>query len=533
MSILTLPRRSTLTLALTFVVSMAINLPLSAAAQTPQRGGTLVVAFSQAPRHLNGAVQSGVATALPSTQLFASPLRFDDKWNPQPYLAESWKLAEDGKSLTLNLRKNAVFHDGKPITSADVAFSIMAIKANHPFQTMLGPVEKVDAPDPHTAIIRMSEPHPAIVLAMSPALCPILPKHIYGDGKDLKTHARNSVDVVGSGPFKFVEFKSSQRVVLERFDKFFLPGKPYLDRVIFSNVPDNSTLALGVQRGDIQMAPFFAITTELSRMKNDKNLVLTPRGYEGPGPLNWLAFNLEKKPMSDVKVRKAIAHAIDKNFITKALMRGFATPADGPLVASSPFAITDLVKYPLDLKKAAVLLDEAGYKANADGERFKLTIDHLPGSDEQSKNIAEYLRSQLKKVGIALEVRTSADFPSWAKRIASHDFDMTMDVVFNWGDPVIGVHRTFLSNNIRPIIWTNTQSYKNTKVDELLNTAGGILDPVKRKAYYATFQKIVTDELPIIDINEVPYHTVSNKKVGNVPMTIWGPMSPYDDVYLK
>ena len=163
-----------------------------------------MVGSTQTPRHLNGAVQSGIATALPSTQVFASPLRFDDKWNPQPYLAESWKLAEDGKSLTLNLRKNAVFHDGKPITSADVAFSIMAIKANHPFTTMLGPVEKVDTPDPYTAIIRMSTPHPAIVLAMSPALCPILPKHIYGDGQDLKTHPRNSTDVVGSGPFKVV-----------------------------------------------------------------------------------------------------------------------------------------------------------------------------------------------------------------------------------------------------------------------------------------------------------------------------------------
>ena len=513
--------------------AIAAALPLQVSAQTPKRGGTLVVGTSQVARHLNGAVQSGVATAMPSTQLFASPLRFDDKWNPQPYLAESWKLAEDGKSLTLNLRKNAVFHDGKPITSADVAFSIMAIKTNHPFQTMFGPVEKVETPDPYTAIIRMSESHPAIVLAMSPALCPILPKHIYGDGKDLKTHARNSADVVGSGPFKFVEFKSGQRIVLERFDKFFLQDKPYLDRVIFNITPDYSSLSLGLQRGDLQMVPFFSASNELSRLKDDKNLVMTSRGYEGPGPLNWLAFNLDKKPMSDIKVRKAIAHAIDKNFITKALMRGFATPADGPILASSPFAITDLVKYPLDLKKSAALLDEAGYKPNAEGERFKLTVDYLPGTDDQQKNVAEYLRSQLKKVGIAIEVRTSADFPSWAKRIASHDFDMTMDLVFNWGDPVIGVHRTYLSTNIKPIAWTNTQSYKNTQVDELLNTAGGILDPVKRKAYYATFQKIVTDELPIIDINVVPYHTVTNKNVGNVPVTIWGPLSPYDDVFMK
>src|SRR5690606_9293316 len=252
-----------------------------------------------------GAVQSGIATAMPSTQLFASPLRFDDKWNPHPYLAESWKLAEDGMSLTLNLRKNAVFHDGKPVTSADVAISIMAIKANHPFQTMLGPVERVDTPDAHTAIIRMSKPHPAIVLAMSPALCPILPKHVYGDGQDLKTHPRNSADVVGSGPFRFVEFKPGQRVVLERFDKFFLPGKPYLDKVIININPDTSTLMLGLERGDIQMLPFASVPTDLRRLKDNAQMSLTPRGYEGIGPLNWLAFNLERKPLSDVRVRKA------------------------------------------------------------------------------------------------------------------------------------------------------------------------------------------------------------------------------------
>ena len=120
-------RRATMLWAALLATSALFSLPASA--QEPKRGGTLVAGWTQTPRHLNGAVQSGIATALPSTQLFASPLRFDDKWNPQPYLAESWKLAEDGKSLTLNLRTNAVFHDGKPVTSADVAFSIMAIKA--------------------------------------------------------------------------------------------------------------------------------------------------------------------------------------------------------------------------------------------------------------------------------------------------------------------------------------------------------------------------------------------------------------------
>ncbi|PZP98018.1 MAG: peptide ABC transporter substrate-binding protein [Variovorax paradoxus] len=505
----------------------------SQAQEQAKKGGTLVVGSTQVPRHLNGAVQSGIATAMPSTQLFASPLRFDDKWQPQPYLTESWKLAEDGKSLTLNLRKNAVFHDGKPITSEDVAFSIMAIKANHPFQTMLAPVEKVETPDPYTAIIRMGQPHPAILLAMSPALAPILPKHIYGDGTDLKAHPRNTTDVVGSGPFKLAEFRAGQRIVMERFDKFFLPGKPYLDKVIMNIVPDTSSLLLGLERGDIQMVPYVAVSIDLKRLQSNPNIALTNKGFEGIGSLNWLAINTAKKPLDDVRVRKAIAYAIDKNFITKALMGGFATPADGPLVGSSPFAVADLVRYPVDLKKAAALLDEAGLKAGSNGERFKITIDYLPGYDEQQKNVAEYVRAQLKKVGVVVEVRASADFPAWAKRLATHDFDLSMDIVFNWGDPVIGVHRTYLSNNIKPVVWTNTQSYKNAQVDELLNTAGGIMDETKRKAYYATFQKIVTDEVPIVFINNSPYYTATRKNVGNVPTTIWGPAAPYDEVFLK
>ncbi|HEY4065570.1 MAG TPA: ABC transporter substrate-binding protein [Burkholderiaceae bacterium] len=524
-------RRAALLLGAASLVGAA--LPGAAAAEEIKRGGTLVVGGTQVARHVNGAVQSGAATALPSTQIFASPLRFDDKWNPQPYLAEKWSLSTDAKSLTLNLRHNAVFHDGKPITSEDVAFSIMAIKANHPFQSMMGPVEKVETPDPYTAIIRMSVPHPAIVLAMSPALCPILPKHIYGDGQDLKSHPRNTTDVVGSGPFRMTEFKAGQRIVLERFDKFFLPGKPYLDKLVFSVNGDASSLVLGLERGDIQMLPFWSVPTDLKRLAANPQFTISAKGYEGIGPINWLAFNLAKKPMSDLAVRKAIATAIDKNFILKALQGGYGQPSDSPITSSSPFHVDDTVKYPFDPKKAAEMLDAAGYKIGSDGTRFKITMDYYPGPDDQQKNPAEYIRGALKKVGIAVEVRASPDFPTWAKKMATHDFDLSMDANYNWGDPIIGVHRTYLSTNIRPIVWTNTQSYNNPKVDELLNAAGSVVDPVQRKAYYAAFQKIVTDELPVYFINQVGYQTIASKRVGNVPSSIWGTMSPFDEVYLK
>ncbi len=505
----------------------------AALAETPKRGGTLVVGTFQAPRHLNGGVQSGMATALPSTQLFAGLLRYDDKWNPQPYLAESWEWSKDGKALTLKLRSNAVFHDGKPITSEDVAFSIMVIKANHPFQTMFGAVEGVDTPDPHTAVIKLTQPHPALLIALSPALAPIMPKHIYGDGQNLQSHPRNSQGVVGSGPFKLKTFVPGKEIVLERFDKFFLKDKPYLDRVVFQINPDPTTLLIGLERGDLQMLPFMNDPTQLRRAKSNKQIVMLSKGYEGVGALSWIAFNTVRKPFDDVRVRQAIDYSIDKNFISKVLNAGFTKPLDGPLTAASPFASPEVKKYPLDLKKAEQLLDEAGMKRGANGERFKMVIDYMPGTDSLSKNVAEYARAQLKKIGVAAEIRASADFPSWTKRIASHDFDMTTDIVWNWGDPVIGVHRTYLSTNIRPIIWTNTQSYSNKKVDGLLEQAAIELDTEKRKALYAEFQKIVTNDAPLIYLAEVPYHTLLAPKVGNPPTSIWGPLSPYDEVYLK
>ncbi|WP_251863728.1 ABC transporter substrate-binding protein [Achromobacter sp. Marseille-Q4962] len=522
-----------------FLASMAAAAAMAAGAQgalaadAPKPGGTLVIGSTQVPRHLNGAVQSGIATAMPSTQLFASPLRLDADWKPQPYLAESWELSPDARTLTLHLRKDAVFHDGKPVTAEDVAFSVMAVKQNHPFQSMLAPVEKVDTPDPHTAVLHMSKPHPAILLAMSPALMPVLPKHIYGDGQDLKSHPRNSANVVGSGPYVLKEFKPGQEVVLERFDKFFLKGRPYLDRVVVKINPDATNLLIGLERGDIQVLPYMTEPSILRRAKDNAALAMTGRGYEGIGALSWLAFNTARKPLDDVRVRQAIAYAVDKRFITKALNGGFATPADGPIIGTSPFAAQDVKKYPLDLKRAEQLLDEAGFKKDGNGQRMSLTVDYMPGSDVQGKNVAEYLRSQLKKIGVAVQVRASPDFPTWAKRIAGKDFDMTTDIVFNWGDPVIGVHRTYLSTNIRDIIWTNTQSYANPRVDALLEQAGVETDEARRKALYAEFQKIVTEDLPIDFLTVIPYHTLYSRKVHGLPDGIWGLLSPLDETYIQ
>jgi peptide/nickel transport system substrate-binding protein len=526
---ITLTRRQ-FALASASIAALSVAAPRTLFA-APKPGGTLVIGSTQVPRHFNGAVQSGVATAMASTQIFASPLRYDDKWNPQPYLAESWEVAADGKSVTLKLVKTAVFHDGAPITSEDVAFSIMTIKANHPFKTMLEPVEAVETPDPHTAVIKLAHPHPALLLAMSPALMPILPKHVYGTGGDIKNHPAN-LKPVGSGPYRLAEYKQGEYYTLEKFDKFFVPGRPYLDKIVVRLIPDENSLMLSFERGEINMVPYLVGVRQIERAEKMKGVKVTDKGFEGIGPLNWLAFNTKKPPLDDVRVRQAIAYAANRDFIVDKLMAGKATRDLGPIVPGSPFAAKDLQPYKIDLKKANALLDEAGHKKNGDGIRFSLQIDYIPGVDEQQRNIAEYLRPQLKKIGIALEVRAAPDFPTWAQRISNYDFDLTMDSVFNWGDPVIGVARTYLSSNIRKgVIWSNTQQYSNPKVDELLEKAAVEVDKTKRAAMYQEFERIVVNDVPIFFINTLPYHTAYQGGLANPPTTIWGPISPLDEVY--
>ena len=500
-----------------------------AVSETPVMGGTLVIGATSTPRHLNPAVQSGVATGMPGAQIFATPLRFDENWNPQPYLAESWEVSADGLSVTLNLRKNAEFHDGVPVTSDDVAFSIETIKNNHPFKSMFERVSMVDTPDPHTAILRLTEPHPAILLAMSSSLCPIIPKHVYGDGQDAKTHPMN-LTPVGSGPFKFVEYVKGQHLILERDPNYFLDEKPHLDKIVIRFNKNSNALALDLERGDIHLRTFNTKSRELARLQENVDLSVTSDGYAAIGPIAWLAFNLNHPILGKKEVRQAIAYAIDRKFINQDLHGGLSKPAYGPIAMRNPFADQDAKRYDYDLDKANEMLDQAGYPRRGNDMRFQVTLDTLLSQ----RDVAEFLKPHLDKVGIDVNLRIPPDFPTWANWVKNHEFDMTVDVVFNWGDPVIGVHRTYISSNIRKgVIWSNTQSYSNPDVDRILERAGKEIDPTRRREQYLEFQKIVTDELPVYWMYGLPYHTVYNKMVGNPPMTIWGPLAPMDEVYLK
>jgi peptide/nickel transport system substrate-binding protein len=398
---------------------------------------------------------------------------------------------------------------------------------------MFEPVERVDTPTPQIAIIRLSKPHPAILLAMAPPFAPIIPKHIFGDGQDVKTHPANNLPV-GSGPYKVVSFKQRESIVLERHTGFFIPDRPKFDRIVFRIMTDPSAVALALDKGEVDFVPQLGALSQMAQLEKSPDVKVSYKGGEAIGPLGWLAFNTQRKPFDDKRVRQAIAFAIDKDFITKKLHRGTTKRATGPIAPGSPFYTDQVEKYALNLKKSAELLDAAGLKAGAGGKRFAMTVDFLPGTPDNSQTIAEYLKPALAKVGIEVSVRTSPDFPTWARRISTWDFDATMDGAFNYGDPVIGVHRTYLSDNIRKgVIWSNTQQYRNPKVDELLARATVETSPAARKKLYEEFQRVVVDEAPQAFTHVWNIGNAARKTILNVPASIWAPMAPWDTMDRK
>jgi peptide/nickel transport system substrate-binding protein len=354
---------------------------------------------------------------------------------------------------------------------------------------------------------------------------------VYGT-EDIKKHPAN-VKPVGSGPFKFVEWQRGRYLILERYDKFFIAGKPYLDRIIFEFISDPAARMAALETGSVHLTPYnYAGLGNLKRLQALPHMGLTTRGYEAIGALTWIEINLRKKELADVRVRQALAHALDKDLILQDLSFGYGKVANGPLVSASPFYNPKVRKYEYSLDKANKLLDEAGFRRGGDGTRFKLVLDYIPGSADLLA-IAEYMREQYRKIGVDLQLRSSPDFPTWAGRMANWEYDLSLDVVFNYPDPVIGVERTYISSNIKKLVWSNTMGYSNARVDDLFAKAQREQDLEKRKALYHQAQDVLTAELPLIWLLEVGYTTVWNKEFDGLPTNVWGTMSPFLDTHWK
>jgi peptide/nickel transport system substrate-binding protein len=312
---------------------------------------------------------------------------------------------------------------------------------------------------------------------------------------------------------------------MERFDRFFVKDRPLIDRLIIREYKDPASLLLAFERGEVDINTGLTDPRDVERARKVTGATVVSEMARGIGPLIWLAFNCKHPQLQDRRVRQAISFAIDRDFVTRTLFSGLHKRATGPIGSASPMYTAEVERYDLNLQKASQLLDAAGLKPGANGMRTTLTLDFFPGSNDV-RATAEYLKPALAKVGIDVQLRNSPDFPAWARRVSTFQYDMTMDSVWNWGDPVIGVHRTYLSSNIREgVIWSNTHQYANPKVDELLAAAGRERDAARRRALYRDFQRIVVDDCPIAFLYE-PNFSVGFRRIAEPKPSVWGMMAP-------
>ena len=488
-------------------------------ATAQQHGGMLRITTAPEPTILSNALSSVPSTNEIGTKIFEGLLEYDKDFNPQPSLAESWVVSDDGLSVTFDLRKGVVWHDGKPFTSADVHFSLTdLIKNYHPQgKGNLGAVVDVETPDEHTAIVKLAHPSVPFMRALSSLSIPIVAKHVY-EGTDYRNNPTN-VAPIGTGPFKFAEWVKGSHVRLEKNENYWREGRPYLDGMIFRFIPDSATRSAALESGEIDVATFGTINpVEMRRLESLDHLSIAAGGYEAIAPLMLLEVNGTRAPLDNKNFRLGLAYAIDREMITKNVWFGFGKPAVGPITSflerTGAFTREGVRDFTVSdrLEIAAKLFDEAGYPLK-DGSRAKLTLDVVPYGEDW-RRMGEVIRQQLARVGIEIELRTGDNATFMRQVYNENDYDLAMMWYLGMSDPTIGVQRNYWSKNINPgVPFGNVSRYSNPEVDALWEKAQVEADDSKRNEYFHELQRKIVDDSPLIWIMEKDLVAVQNNRV--------------------
>ena len=483
-----------------------------AAAQQPTRGGRLIVGQCPEPLTLTSAITTAGPTQFVSSKIFDGLLEYTADMTPRPKLATGWSTSKDGLAITFQLRPDVTWHDGKPFSADDVAFSVMEVwkKYHSRGRSTFASVEAVDTPNATTAILRLKQPAPFILSAMSSLESQVVPKHLYAQGNVLTNPA--NIAPVGNGPYRLKQWDRGNFIILERNPQYWGSGRPRLGTVIFRIIPDPSAHAEALQAGEIQASAFVELT-DIQRLVSTG--LVADRGVHACAEGGWgLEFNLDRHPFGDVRVRQAIAHAVDLDFIAQTIWSGFARPSTGPIPRSiAAFYTDDVPRYPYDLKTAAALLDQAGLKPDASGKRFSFTIDPVPVASAQQRT-AEYIRDSLSKIGVEVSVRMQ-DFGSFIYRAYSkRDFDVLITGGQMGPDPAIGTQRFYWSKSFSPgVAFTNTSHYASATADQALEDAQHAVAIETRREAYHRFQKIAQADLPRIPLVEASAPSVYTQQV--------------------
>jgi len=466
-----------------------------AACRQPAPPGTLIVAQGNDPGSFNPAITTSGNVHPVTDQIFNGLVGLDEQMNSIPELAESWTVGDEGRTYTFRLRRDVVWHDGQPFTSADVKFTFDEALLKYHSRTraaLQAVLERIETPDAHTAVFYFRQPYGPLLQRLDVVEASIIPKHLF-EGRDVLSAPAN-LSPIGTGPFRFVEYEKGLFVELARNPRYFRAGIPKVDRLVFRVLPSALTAVMALERGEVDYVPSVP-GADLSRLQTMPAITVarSAGGSGGSFCQDVLIPNVTRPPFASRDVRRAFYMALDRRFIVDRVYFGQGTPSTGPISRKLAWAYSsDVATYPHDLPAAERLLDAAGFGRKQNGVRFAVTFTHPTGQ----ARLGQVMREQLKQIGVDLTLE-SLDFnASVEKTFVKKAFDLGYASFCNGSDPEIGVRRVYVSSNIGPVPFSNGAGYRNHEVDGLFDRAAALLDRPARAQIYATLQRLLTEDVP-------------------------------------
>ncbi len=390
-----------------WVVLLALSLAAAgaqavAAAETPVKGGHLIIAVSDEPPGLDPTANTAAAIdRITWSNVIETLVKVDDTGKFVPGLAEKWTVSPDGKTYTFALRKNVKFHNGEAFDANVAKWNIERAAAKdtvNPHPEYFRVIEKIDAPDAATLVCVLKEPNALFIANMAEGDASMMP---------MKGHENAKTHPIGTGPFKFVQWVKGDRVELARFEGYWDPKLPYLDKVTYRFIPDASAQANALKAGDVTIIGWLQAPELAADLAKDKRF----RVISGTSTAEVIiSTNNKAKPFDNVKVRQAMAHALDRKAIIELANSGFGAPIGSHWSPNTPYYVDLTGMYPHDPAKAKALLAEAGLPNG-----FEAVVK-VPDRYAYAKRVAEVAADQLAKVGIKLKLEM-IEWGQWIERI--------------------------------------------------------------------------------------------------------------------
>ena len=451
----------------------------------PKKGGTLILVRAGEVTNLDPHKVPAFTSARVFELVYSYLMRLDENLGVQPDLAATVPaVSADGKTVTVAIRSGVKFHNGDPLTSADVKYTfdrIIDTKTAAVARSFFADVDTITAPDATTVIFNLKNPNAALIAYMAHPNTGIVSKKIGEANADLS----KKETAIGSGAFKLVEWVPDNFMRFEANKDYYVAGQPYLNGIRINVVPDEAGLAAALRTKAADMA--IITDAKVARtVRADSGITLSAKPSLS---YNLLFVNTKRKPLDNVKVRQAIAYAIDRKAIIDAVAfgEGEVTGPIAPALANYALPTSQYPLYTRDVAKAKQLLQEANVGP--------VTFTMLAQTTEPAyaKDIAQLVQQQLAEVGVTMKIET-LEFTQWVDRWLKADFDMAPGLNGGGPDPDFYVYRYFTNDGNLNFV----TSYQNSVSSDAIKTARATVDPAKRKELYTTAQKELVNGVPFI-----------------------------------